>query len=474
MSVDQIRSNDVALTEVLDGLGRFCPQTRAALLEWLDRPADEFIANHWQRFEAPRSAYALQARALFDAELANTLRIQGLPVAEVHRVVDTFRRRPVYQTGPHSELLLDPVAFHSLLLTGRGAQKAGLDVILFYACGQITLETRTGVGPGWLSPGPDRVNVFGMSRSTLARTGVCGLVEPVTYRLDLPKGDRGTELAGRLPYLVRLRELLVGQTFEGADAAFRRANALLWKDWGADRMAELVVINDDFFRRLVAAHLRAPTALRTLLFDPERRARMESVAERVHARHGGAFSSDATRFFWALRDRRLRPLRIVDGALREHERSGRPRVGADSVVVPFQPDAVADGLESGTLFPNLLVIYGAGSIISRDRVLGGLRMVGYYPQLHEVYLESLDPGSEEERALAGDLRSELAYRWCMAVHGTSEHPLERLSAQMPVPDATAMITADASRSLRELTGELRGFRRHPEWSTIFSGFPGEP
>jgi hypothetical protein len=456
-----------ALRDVLDGIGRFCPQTRSALLAWLDRPADELIAEHWRHFEAPRSAHAHQARALFDAELVRTLRHQGMPAPEADRVAGTFRRCPVYQTGPHSELLLDPVAFHALLLTGRGAQQAGLDVILFYACGQITLETRAGVGPGWISLGADRVNVFGLSRGALARTGVCGLVEPVTYRLELPAEPRGAQLVARLPYLARLRELLVGRTFEGADAAFRGANALLWGDWGADRMAKLVVINDDFFRRLVAAHLRTPTLLRTLLFCPDRLARMEAAAERVHARYGGAFSSDATDLFWALRDRRLRPLRLLDGALREHEISGRPRAGADSVTVPFRPDVVADGLEAGTLFPNLLVIYGAGSILSRDRVLGGLRMVGYYPQFHEVYLESLDPGSSEEQALAEDLRSERAYRWCMAVHGASEHPLERLSAQ-PAPDAAALIAADAARSLRELTGGLRGFRRHPEWSAIFA------
>jgi hypothetical protein len=314
----------------------------------------------------------------------------------------------------------------------------------------------------------NRVNVFGLSRGALARTGVCGLVEPVTYRLELPEGAQGAQLAARLPYLIRLRELLVGRTFEGADAAFRGANALLWEDWGADRMAKLVVINDDFFRRLVAAHLRAPTVLRTLLFCPERRARMAAAAERVRARYGGAFSSDATDLFWALRDRRLRPLRLAGGALREHELAGGLRAGVDSVTVPFRPDVVADGLEAGTLFPNLFVIYGAGSILSRDRVLGGLRMVGYYPQFHEIYLESLDPGSGEERALAEDLRAERAHRWCMAVHGASEHPLERLSAQLPAPDAAAMIAADASRSLRELTGGLRGFRRHPEWSAIFA------
>lgn len=363
-SARDIRRAIAALHPRLDRLVRCADTVRVA----------QHAAALWRDPPAVRGELADRARDHLAAALsAHTARhARFLSPAQVRAALD---RHPILQTADHAQLLLDPISFYTNVVFRIGAIAAGARQLFVNACSTLTLETRRGHGPGWLNIGAARINVFGLSRGQLTGASVCAAPGPVEIRLERRPDARFDGAAART--LARVRELAAGRRFATVADAFATVNPRLWHALDRRAQTELVYTDDRLTADLVARHLRDPDGvLGRLLFDPAWRGALDRQLAVVRSGVGRLSLRATTSYFWGVRDRRTRGLRLIGDQLIEPGGGG---------AVPFDRAAICDGLEAGRLFPDLCVGFLALSVLPRIRVLGGWNQAIYLPLIDRAF-----------------------------------------------------------------------------------------
>ena len=444
--------------EALAALRVTAPRLSSEVEAHLNLPLSMFLKRQWTT-TLPKSSLSEAAFSLFLKRFKTLLHTQ-LPERDVFAALEDFIAAPVVQTGPHSDLFLDPTAFHTMIFSALGAQAASRKYVFTYTCGSVTFETKAKFGPGWIGVESYYLNLFGLSRKKLARSTVSAYRKPVQFAIPDLKEIR--KILDRQPYLGDFLNLLPADVFPCAEAAFEAANHALWKSWGGEDTAKLVTICDDFYADLLADFLDSEyQVFDRLMFTQAGRDRLNAVVRSIKASDAGFFFSEATDFFWLLREGRFRPMRVYEDTLRES--CGGSEAGES---IPLDRRHIVAALRDRKLMPNLLLIYAASSIIPQIRALGGLRLLGYYPLYHRCIRDVLETGEPAERDLYDELSADPQLGWCMAIKVGGRDPFDWMTELSAGEQVDALVRKFGAESLRSVTDGLVAFHRHPEWGQL--------
>ena len=267
---------------VLAAIEACCPRLHRLLDRHASTTVSDYAALLWQT-GLHEPAYAVAARRYVVAALRRHLETETALNAEERRdALEQFERVPVFQTSDHAQVVIDPGMFSSNLVYHLGAKRVGCRYLFVNACSTATLETRAGIGPGWLTVQGSRVNVFGLSRAALARRSVCAVSDPVRFRFTTPASALPP---GEVAVLQELSALLGGSEYPSPARAFAAANATLWHALTRSDPTAMVYTDDALTASLTATYLdNADTVLSRLLFDVRARARLEEIMASTLAR----------------------------------------------------------------------------------------------------------------------------------------------------------------------------------------------
>lgn len=404
---------------VLAAIEACCPRLHRLLEQHASTTVSDYAALLWQT-GLHEPAYAVAARRYVVAALRQHLETETPLNADERRdALEQFERVPVFQTSDHAQVVLDSGVFSTNLVYHLGAKRVGCRYLFVNACSTVTLETRAGIGPGWLTVRGSRVNVFGLSRAALGRRSVCAVSDPVRFRFTPPANALPP---GEVAVLQELSALLGGSEYLSPARAFAAANAALWHALTRSDPTAIVYTDDALTASVTATYLdNDDTVLSRLLFDVRARARLEEVMASTLARGPGRLIlRDTTQYFWGVRDGRIRPLRIDGSVLRERDNRAR-------VVVPYTAKDVAGALRAGIVYPNLFVGFLALSILPRVRVLGGSSQLIYMPLISTICADAMAAIDPRWRELASDIRDVVVDGWIAGVVEDDVCPITALA-----------------------------------------------
>jgi len=434
-------------------LERYCPEVAAEIDAGLQEPLRAYAARLFRPVPPPATRHARAARAHFLSELRAA--VEAVAPGAAAAAEREFLARPVIQSASHCQLLLDRSSFYAALVSRMGVLATAGSFLVSYQCATNTLESRPGKGPGWVSAGDARFNVFGLSRRRLARSSVCGVAGPLRLVLQ-PAGDgRGASAPG-YEYVRRVGAGLAGRVFQNAPEAFAAANQALWSRWDHGGRTRLITFTDEMSGRVLCRHLEdEESPIGRLLLEPRRREALRQALRR-EAEQVAPFLTLGTDHFWLLREGRIRRLREREGRLEERD-------GGDGFRLPLERRAILDGLRGGRLVPNLFWHFMVAGIVPQFRMLGGQHQICYYPAFRRAAIAALGP-AEDEAAL----RSELAacrreHGWILHVIEDAEHPADVLARLEEGRQLEALDRAFGGCSLGQASGWASVFETDPKW-----------
>lgn len=354
---------------------------------------------------APRSAAVATSRQIFRDAITSRLSVDSIDDAEIRRIDAEIESGLTIQTGPHCQLITDPDTLATLHLACIGVKSRGVRTLFWYCCSTVNLKTRALSGPGWAVVNGHPVNLFRLSQRALSRTSVCGHVGGTRFSPTL--NNEKTLRSQRTKSLIEELTVLLPQgSFESPADAFIAANARLWAAACASK-PRLVMIDDSLAGKMVCAHLRDEcSVLSKMLFCSRRRNNLlDTIAVERRSIPDGALRW-STDFFWSLRERRIRSLRLDGNVLVEPETP-------DGFIVPFQQKRIIEELEGGALIPNLFLVFVVLGLLPRFRVAGGPRQLIYYPAFFRAFISNLDGTNSCEAALRADLGENADHDWSM-------------------------------------------------------------
>jgi hypothetical protein len=361
-----------------------------------------------------------------------------------------FWRRPVIQTADHAQLLVDPVSFFTNLVFGLGALQVGCRYLFVNACSTVTLETRAGSGPGWLS-------VDG-ALYEMRRTSVCAAENGARFVLE-SRSPPPRPLANRVRAIEELAEQIGAAEYPSFQHALVSANEALWRAWDWQRRTTLIYTDDRLTAAVVARHLSdAGSPLRRILFEPRLR---RGWAEGLIRRRIGAGSlalRGSTDYFWGLRAGKVRPLRLRGEWLVEPGHAGGFRIR-------FGEEELRTGLDCGSLFPDLAVGFLALSVLPEVTVLGGWSQSIYLPIIERVFAD-IAPLLESPNRTLPSARSRFGY--IAGVIEANEHPAVLLSNLLGGSELPHLWKQWENRRLSESMGTLRLFEPLVEWNNALA------
>ncbi len=364
----------------LEAFELLSPAAHKAIAPWFDQPLAEYLAHLWQTagtgeaWLSPDRAPGDRAtgRDLFFQQLAESMTEQGMTSSTVDSVRRQIERVPVVQTADHTQLLLDPVMFANHVATMIGAVRGECEHIVVLASSRNTFKSRQGHGPGLLAAGSGVLNVLGLTNrdrqdSVYAHRG------PARFAFTpLGTSSDSLERTG-----AALRRLVGPQVHSSAPMAFHRANQAIWEHFGFHRRAGLVQLDSTFSARLAARHIRLGRgSVHDLFFSPEVRDAFLTARRAIGDDPMlGGFLRHQTDLVWGAVKGQLRPLSVVEGALRD---------AYGHVSVPLTPRDVAAALEAGQLVPDISVTFLIENIAADLCTLGGPSQLVYVPLLWDL------------------------------------------------------------------------------------------
>ena len=447
--------------EVLAVLARLCPEVARDISAHLHAPVSDYARHLWRPTHVPTSRLGTKARLILREALRNWLH-PHIPPESLQAALGEFDRTAVIQTGLHCQLLLDRITFDAFLLGWLGAVENRLSNLFVFSGTTVTLETIGREGPGWLSVGGKKINLFGLGRHKLSRRSVCA-TGPVSLN------QRALEAVGDAADGTRWLNILLerkGEVFENAADALAALNADLISDWDRSVATRPVFIDDRLAALALARHLDDEDSIPSkLLTNPDRRLRLEMALQSASSGPFGSFLPSGTLHFWGVRDRRIRKLAVENGRLVE---PGKPQ----GLSVPLDRAHLRDALLNGVLVPNLFLLFLTLAILPRVRVLGGLRQIGYVPLFQSVLAAVLDANLPEERDLATDLRRR-ENGWGMRVINEPGSVGEQL-ASMPAGKMLSELRRHYSeRTLAEVTQNLVLISENARWRKLSQACHGD-
>lgn len=429
---------------IADDIAKFC-----------SAPVRDYAANLWKFDVPPTSVLCQKARTSFEEVLEGNL-FDILSVNDAKEAMQEFRLHPVIHTGTHTQLILDPVTFHTFVFSLLGAKAANLKNVLISSSSTITFKARAKQGPGWLQIGSTAVNLFGLSNRALS-SSVCAYKEPVRFNL------RGVEQAARnlggagKSAVERVLATLSNVPPTTALEAFQKGNSGLIQLWHREMAPRPIFFDDRFVAAVAIRHIRDDQSiLSRLIFDAARRRNLLNNLSRVaNDSLYSKFFSRNTDLFWGVRNGRIRTLSCKDGTLIEPNNQ-------QGLIIPLTQESIEEGLKQGALLPDLFLTVLLMSMLPKIRVLGGLRQIGYYPAVKKVLLDCLDT-TQHEQELAREIRTTQLNGWGMRVSEPAGPVLEQLGSCHIGRELVDLGKRMGIQSLANGTNDLALFQWHPSW-----------
>ncbi|NEK18980.1 hypothetical protein [Rhizobium leguminosarum] len=348
-----------------------------------------------------------QARDLFEKAALTYNPDLAWQAEQLGVLLESIRQGITIETGPHCQLILDPVTQAALQLGRIGLRQSQQRALIWYSCSTVTMESSAFAGPGWLSVNGRPGNLFGFSRRILAHHSVCASFYGIKFSPVLANRSSSPSKLTILS-LDMIRQVLPSQAFTSPAAAFHSANQRIWAAEKKGSDTPLVTLDDDFASHLVALHLSQNDGLLSrILFQPERRGRLLSaaVAEATAPDPDLKWNTD---FFWHFRDGRIRSMRQAGGKLVE-------QAHPDEFTLPFERHEILSAIEMGVLRPSLFVVLLVLGILPLFRVVGGPYQMRYYPSFLRIVKAALDLENADEAELAADLNDGPDHGWSLGV-----------------------------------------------------------
>ncbi|WP_320200605.1 hypothetical protein RMR16_024580 (plasmid) [Agrobacterium sp. rho-13.3] len=414
-----------------------------------ERPLTDYAYAVYRGFVKGRCSTREDAMYRLQQFIARNVLTMGASEEDARQASQQIAGAPVLQTGPHCHLLVEPDAFYTHLFSVLGLTAHSLRWNICYSCSTVKFTEKSKKGPGWLKLGDDVVNVFGLSRSRMDPSSICGFNGSVRFELSIPKSDKSIT-----PKVARLKGMLPDTSFSSAAEAIKAANQILWQRFSCPAQ-RLLQFDDIDVADLVADHFEDPASWLSSHFTgcglfPQ------SILHAMDKLNSGPWAGwirQTTDFFWGLQDGRIFPLRLDEGSLK-----GGPSLNFDA---RFDPENIAACLRQRKLVPNLLMTFLVISILPGVRVLGGCRQAVYYPLMRHLVAGALEASGDFEllQAMRAD---QLPGMWGHRVlRPKDSQPFLELENNGSLANAAANY-GDAF--LMQCAGDLSSFTSDPIWA----------
>ncbi|CAN7768999.1 hypothetical protein LJR245_007437 [Rhizobium leguminosarum] len=343
------------------------------------------------------SEESIRARSL----LAETVsEIGGIPT-EV--ILGNLSACPAIFTGPHCSLLVSIPTFISNCLALRLARIRENTTAIVYACSTVSLQSKNGVGPGWVEFKGMRHNIFNVGRKIRDTTVVCAANGSWSFESLQSSGHSEVRSIG---------EQLSGICGSSPEEAILRANnALIGGNSVGKEGVRLATITDNHVGRLIGKHLAVDGLISDILLDKLVRRRLLDAIETAGREFRSIFPG-STDLFW-----------VIDGGKRF---SGK--IIGDQITVPGSPKKLAfcltreeliRSLNERTIVPNLFLVFVVLCILPSCICFGGHRQMVYVKIFKEILKNTIPHRSQR---LFGSHPSGRSV-WLPDGLGTTSHPL---------------------------------------------------
>lgn len=334
-----MRGHMIAFSEILPSLERLSPYFGSQLRKSWDgtlRTHIEAVSKH-RNLEGGQSIAS--ARSALALELQDPLKKQNFSQQALN-----VARNALFHSGPHLRLLTEPRTFNALMYAALVAQISKNDVVIWYQDSTTSLEQRPRCGPGWLESKQHQIWLFDIARKSNCRTPTLTNAEAVRLSPELHRLQPDTPISN---ILKRTLDHLTSTEWRSYADALQDINSYLWQQTFGRHGLRLLQIDTRFTARLVARHCLTSTSLIfKLLFEEPLRNLCKKEIERLSASELEEFVNWNTDWFWFVEGNRRFALILQNGRL---YRSG----DEGDYICSFEPEALAQKLQSGELIPNL-------------------------------------------------------------------------------------------------------------------------
>lgn len=384
-------------------------------------------------------------------------RKSGYSVEEGRKACQQLMTTPVLQTGPHCLLLPERDAFYTHLFSLLGLKAHRHEWYITYHASTVSFAEKAKKGPGWLWLEGEPLNVFGLPRSRMDSSSICGSNGPIRFTLSNSRGEPAPNSSARQ----LLAELPLNE-FACAVDAIGAANQMLWPR-KLPSSIKLLQLDDFEIADLIADHLDDARSWLSAEFvgnDVVAKSILTAM-DRLNAGPWQGWVRRTTDFFWGMERGRIVPLRLQDNVLRAKNSS--------SFEVKYRPEDIAVALRRRELVPSLFSVFLVTSILPGLRVLGGCRQVVYYPLMRHLAARGLAQSGELE-AVAELRRDDRPGLWGHRVlKPDGGDPLAEIRDS---GGATALLSRYAEMPLVQSAGDLASFTMDPLWADLSEKMDG--
>ncbi|NTB87735.1 hypothetical protein [Agrobacterium tumefaciens] len=401
---------------------------------WLSRrdhqvvPVEDFLQSNIAAEAAHNPSVTVGRRLLAETVSQHT----GAPF---HGVLDSLQCCPAIFTGPHSSLCLSVSTFVSRCLAAKAASTRTCSWGFAYECSTVSLQSKNGVGPGWLEYKGTRHNVFGVSRQTRDSAVVCARHGSWTFRslADSPHLEM-QEIAARI------------SAIEGTspENAFKQANETLCLT-ATEKTSGVLAFADSGTASLIARHLAIDGVLSRLLLEKDLRQRLVKEIG-IRASLTPRLLPNSTDFFWFISEGCRHAARI-SGSRLENKRL--------NLSISFSRDELIENLIEGRIIPNLFLTFMAICILPNLTCFGGHRQMIYIP----LFKASVAAALQFEAGSDAELQGESV--WLPDVLQPVAHPVSMIAAASKPLLLTGALLAPTFQ--KDGLGKTRLDYLDPEW-----------
>lgn len=450
--------NQYSEKKLITNLSDYCPDISKYIEEYYDKPLNEYLKALWSNKITPLSNYAKNARKHFltqiKFQLAKTHSEQNLDV-----ILNEFEKNPVFQTGPHCQLITDPATFYTTIFTAMGAHSMGNQYFFNYHCSTITLDGFNKGGPGWIKIGDKAYKVFkDVARKRMAKTAVFAL-KNINANMDVDILDKHS-LAEK-KYFDDVSSVINNlPNYNSAVDIFAAGSQKLWSLWNkGTSIPSPIYFNDYFMSELLSIHiLDQESFVRRIIFDLDFQAKLESELHLQHQSKIGNMLPKYGFYLWDSTGTKVVPLVFKDGNLYNEK---------NDYYVPFDPQIISDKLKQGKIFPNLFIVFLMTSILPCYRVLGGLHQLSYYQLWHNALIKTLKKDSGlQSQLLYKDIISETRNAWGFHVFEEPDSICDLLTKYKEGVQISEIINQYSQTTLASTTDNLKPLRVYPRWGQL--------
>ena len=379
-----------------------CPE----IVDTVSNMSNDTLANYathlWSDVNVCEAEVSKNARKhLYEQLTAELINQVGPHLAA--KALEEFTRKPILQTGPHCQLLFDKCNLFSAIFSLMGIKSFKGTFYFLSNCATTNIELRAKEGPNWVNYYDTDINVFDLPRtkrknlSTFCLRGNLSLVMKPSF------GVVNIEEANQ--FYNEYKPLLGKGRFSSATEAFNHANRTLWHYWHREQEFIPIFLDESFYSKLLAAHLKDESSLIHKLFNsPNLQHRILRYIESESNVPWGSMIPTQTDFLWYTAGNRIKSIKFTEDSVATVDAEINYRI--DNTIKD-----IVNALENNRVVPNLFVIIAMVSLLPNCRLVGGLHQAAYYPALQRAFVSILDDNIEDEYTLKQYLQVNCNHAW---------------------------------------------------------------